>query len=90
MILISENDVPLYANFEWFKSNLKSLYETYGDCYLAIKNKKVIGVYKSYCDGVKNTQKTEREGTFIVQRCGKDSKCYTEYINALCTYYAKK
>ena len=90
MILISENGVPLYTDFEWFKSNLNSLYETYGDCYLAIKDKKVIGVYRSYSDGVKNTRKIEREETFIVQRCGRDAKCYTKYINSLCIYYAKR
>lgn len=68
------------ADFEWFVKNMPKLYKKYGDCYLAIKNKKVIGVYSSYNQGVKETAKSELLGTFIIQQCGKDSSVYTVEI----------
>lgn len=68
------------SDFEWFKSNLAALYKEYGNVYLAIKDKKVLGAYSSYSEGVKETSKTEELGTFIVQQCGPNESVYTNYI----------
>ena len=68
-------------DFKWFKRNNKKLYAKYGNSYLAIKNKKVLGVFSSYAEGVRETSKTELLGTFIVQHCTGDESGYTEYIN---------
>lgn len=67
-------------DFAWFVENLSKLYEMYGSAYLAIKEKQVIGVYNSFAEGVKKTLLNEKPGTFIVQQCGKDESCYTNYI----------
>lgn len=66
-------------DFEWFKQNYKELFQKYGHKYLAIKNKRVLGVYDSFALAVKTTRQTEKEGTFIVQECGEDESCYTHY-----------
>ena len=63
---IQDND------FKWFIDNFESLNKKYGDCYLVIKNQKVLIVTNSYASGVKNALKTEERGSFIVQRCSSD------------------
>ncbi len=68
-------------DFKWFKRYNRKLYAKYGNSYLAIKNKKVLGVFSSYAEGVRETAKTEVLGTFIVQHCTGDKFGYTEYIN---------
>lgn len=70
-------------DFAWFIENYHDLFRQYGECYLAIKDKRVIGVYSTYQDGVKATQKSEDLGTFIVQRCGADESAYTNYISSM-------
>lgn len=69
-------------DFEWYVDNMGALFQKYGDCYLAIKNKSVLGRYQSYAVAVKETLKTEPIGTFIVQRCGTDESVYTNYISS--------
>ena len=64
-------------DFEWFEAHYHEFQSVYGNAFLAIKNKQVIGVYGSYGDGVRETQKTEELGTFIVQECNKDYIAYT-------------
>lgn len=68
-------------DFKWFQRNNMKLYAKYGDSYLAIKNKKVLGVFSSYTEGVKEIANTEKLGTFIVQHCTGDKSGYTYYIN---------
>ena len=69
-------------DFAWFKENMVELYKQYGSRYLAIKNEKVLGAYKTYAEGVRETQKTEPLGTFIVQKCGADASAYTNCISS--------
>ncbi|MDO5331455.1 MAG: hypothetical protein Q4E99_02140 [Bacillota bacterium] len=64
-------------DFKWFLDNFTSLYEKYGLSFVAIKDAKVIGVYKTFAEGVNETRKTEADGTFIVQQLGPDSSAYT-------------
>lgn len=70
-------------DYEWYLENYKQLFEEYGDSYVAIKNKKVIGVYNTYAEGVKNTEKTESIGSFIIQKCGQDETAFTNYISSM-------
>ena len=67
-------------DFNWFIENYESLYKKYGNCYLAIKDKAVLGKYNTFADGVHMTEKTEEIGTFIVQQCNGDVSGYTSYI----------
>lgn len=69
-------------DYKWFLKNHNALFEKYGFAYVAIKNGKVLGVYKSYAEGVKKTSLQEEMGTFIVQKCGADESSYTNYISS--------
>lgn len=71
------------SDFLWYIDNLKSLFDKYGKSFVAIKDKKVLGVYDSYADGVTETLKSEPVGTFIVQQCGSDESAYTSYIASM-------
>ena len=64
-------------DFEWFMQHYEQFQGEYGNAFLAIKDKRVIGVYDSYGQGVRETQKTEELGTFIVQECRKDCVAYS-------------
>ena len=67
-------------DYQWFLENYKELFKEYGASYLVIKDKKVIGKYNSYAEGVRKTQEAEELGSFIVQKCGEDESAYTNYI----------
>ena len=56
-------------DYEWFLDNFLDLYNRYGQSFLAIKNKTVIGVYTSFHEAIENTRLTEELGTFIIQEC---------------------
>lgn len=71
------------TDFQWFKDNQSALYEKYGNTFLAIKDKQVIGSYSSYAEGVNETAKVEPVGTFIIQQCGQDESSYTNYISSM-------
>ena len=67
-------------DFAWYVENISKLYEQYGPCYVAIKNKTVIGKFETYADGVTMTMRKETIGTFIVQRCARSIEECIEYI----------
>jgi len=69
VIVISEVGVNMHEDFVWFTEHYSEFQELYGNAFLAIKNKKVLGVYPNCGEAVRETQKTEALGTFIVQEC---------------------
>lgn len=68
------------SDFQWFLEHYSDLHDKYGDSYLAIKNKTVLGSYSSYADAVSSTSKVEQIGTFIVQFCNGVESAYTSHI----------
>ena len=70
-------------DYQWFLEQYDRLFNEYGDAYLAIKDKTIIGVYSSYAEGVKETAKRYPLGSFIVQYCNGSPSAYTSYISAL-------
>lgn len=70
-------------DFKWFLDNYNDIYSTYGVSYVAIKDKKILGVYSSYAEAVTVTSATEPPGTFIVQKCTGDEGGYTNYIASM-------
>lgn len=72
--------------YKWFINNSKKLYDKYGDVYVAVKNNKVIGKYKTFAEGVMKTQKKEKLGTFIIQRLSSDGTADNVYISSLVKY----
>lgn len=71
------------TDYEWFVEHCSELFNQFGNAYVVIKNKCVLGAYPTYADGVNTTLKSEQIGSFIVQLCGKDESAYTNYISSM-------
>ena len=67
-------------DFAWFRDNLTTLYSTYGNTFLLIKDKLVYGTFNTYAEGVRAGESMFDKGTFIVQECGPDESAYTAFI----------
>ncbi len=84
MTLLIEGGIFMQeSDFKWFLENYNELFKQFGEVYLAIKNKTVLGSYNSYAEGVLSTMKEEPLGSFIVQKCGRDESAYTNYISSM-------
>ena len=73
----------MMKNFDWYVANYRDLCKKYGDCFLAIKNCNVIGVYNTFSDAVEQTLKTEEVGTFNIQECNGEESAYTCWISSM-------
>jgi len=71
------------SDYRWFIENLSSLYNKYGDVFLAIKNHTVIGTFKSFADGVRTVSKNEPAGSFIIQQCAANAESFTGHIASM-------
>lgn len=69
-----------HDDFQWFMGNYSELQRKYGNCFLAIRDKKVIGVFESYEAGVRETSKEWPLGSFIVQEVSNSFIAYNNYI----------
>ena len=76
MALTRQQDI----DYDWFLANYDQLFKQYGVSYLAIKNCAVLDSYDSYEDAIRETEKKEELGSFIVQYCNGDESGYTAYI----------
>ena len=68
------------SDFEYYKKNLKQLFEQYGKCYIAIRNKEILGSYRTLEEAKKALSKSFSTGEYILQKCGEDEKAYTTKI----------
>lgn len=66
-------------DFHWFVDNYEKFQKRYGNCFIAIKDKKVLGIYETFGEGVRETSKSYDMGTFIVQRCDVNRETYMAY-----------
>ena len=57
------------SDFHFFEDNQKELFEKYGECYLAIKNKEIIGNFNTITDALESLSKEYAPGTYSLQRC---------------------
>ena len=70
----------LLEEFNYFLENKEELFKQYPYKILVIKNKKVIGLFETVPEAVKETSKTEQLGTFLVQKCDIDPNSYTMWF----------
>lgn len=69
---------PLEKEFKYYIEHQDELVKKYKGKHIVIKGKKVIGSYNSDIEAVEETSKSEKLGTFLIQKCepGKDN--YTQ------------
>ena len=74
-------------DFQYYLDNLDSFYARYPYKYVAIKNRRVLGVYEDMDEAVYKTAQTEPLGTFLIQHCVADIEEITVRISGLVHAY---
>ena len=69
-------------DFEFFLQSYQDIFKKYGKCFVAIKNKKIIGIFKNEQEAIDITSTEYELGQFIVQQCNGDESAYTNYITS--------
>lgn len=59
----------MLEDYKWFVEQYDYLRSVYGGLLSCHKKQKILNAYSSYEEAVRETQKTEQLGTFIVQEC---------------------
>ena len=73
------------SDFDFFIDNFDALFEKYGRCYLAIKDREILGQFSSAAEAVDHLSGEYDPGTYIVQKCFGDKRSYTATITRLLT-----
>lgn len=79
---IEYTDDDRKKDFDFFLSNYDDFYERYGNCYIAIRFKEILGIYKSIPEAINVLSNQYDLGEYIVQECNGDESGYTNYISS--------
>ena len=74
--------LPLEKEFEYFLKNQDELVKKYMGKYIVIKNETIIGVFDDLTVAIAETSKTEKRGTFLVQKCLPGKVAYTQTFHS--------
>ena len=77
---------PLEKEFNYYIENQKELVKKYNGKFIVIKNKKIIGVFDSELKAIEEISKTEKLGTFLIQKCEPGVESYTQIYNSRVTF----
>lgn len=69
-------------DFDFFLQNYEDIFNKYGKCFVTIKDKKIIGVFKTEQEAIDITSAQYELGQFITQECNGDETGYTNYITS--------
>lgn len=76
-------DYPLQRDFDYFMSNVSSLYEKYAGRFVVIKDAAVVGDFESADDAYKSACDRFGAGNFSIYECKyADSKSYVQVFNS--------
>lgn len=59
---------PLKKEFEYYLANQESFVKQYNGRFIVIKEQKIIGSYDDQLSAIKETKKSHKLGTFLVQK----------------------
>lgn len=79
---IEYTDNDRKKDFDFFLSNYDDFYERYGNCYIAIRFEKVLGIFQSTQDAINTLSNQYELGDYIVQKCNGNESGYTNYISS--------
>lgn len=69
------------SDFHWFLDHYDEIFEKYGTCHVAIRNKEILGVYPSILAGIKEMEKAGLLGRVNIQFCNGEPSGYSGYIS---------
>ncbi len=76
----------LEKEFKYYIDNQDELVKEYRGKFIVIKNDKVLSAYDSILEAIKETSKTEKVGTFLVQKCEPGEENYTQVFHSRATF----
>lgn len=76
------NDKQRREDFDFFLQNYQDIFKKNGNCFVAIKDKKIIGIFKTEKEAIDITSTQYELGHFIVQECNGNETGYTNYITS--------
>lgn len=74
--VVEYTDADRETDFAYYTEKMPAWYKKYGKCYVAVRNKKMIGHFPTAFDAVEQLAKRYPMGTYIVQKCDADDSAY--------------
>lgn len=68
----------LENEFNYYLDHQDELVKQYNGKFLVIKSNKVLGAYDTELEAIKQTSRTEKLGTFLIQKCEPGETNYTQ------------
>lgn len=75
-------DIDRKNDFEYFLKHYDEFYKKYGNCCIAIRFQKILGIYKSIEECINILSNRYDLGEYIIQDCNGDESGYTNYISS--------
>ena len=75
-------DIERRQDFDFFLENYQDIYQKYGECVVAIRNKNILGIFHTEQEAIDITSSEFELGEFIIQKCNGDETGYTNYITS--------
>lgn len=79
----SEVEKRRIDDFHWFVKNYDTIYRQYGECYVAIRNREIIGVFDSFGNACHEMEKLGKATDQIIQYCNGKESGYIAYLNGI-------
>lgn len=64
--------MDLIKDYKFFMENIEDFCKKYKNKFIVIQNKQILGIYNSFDEARTTTNKTEKEGTYLIQKCTKE------------------
>ncbi len=72
----------LESEFNYYLDHQDELVKRYNGKFLVIKGNKVLGAYDAELEAIEQTSKTEKLGTFLIQKCEPGEASYTQHYHS--------
>lgn len=79
---ITYSEKRRHQDYLYFMKHSDMFYQEYGKGYLALRDKKVLGHYKTIIGAYKGLAKNYPPGTYLIQECIADREMYRESIQS--------
>lgn len=67
-------------NFEWFKEHYTDIYQLCGECYVVIKEERIIKLFSNENEAYLWVTDNNLLGRCNIQYCNGDKSAYTEFV----------
>ncbi len=80
IVLDSYTDKERDIDFDFFLSNYDELFQKYGKCFLAIRDRQILGSYLTVREAIDDLAPEYPLGSYILQECDGTENAYTTRI----------